>query len=300
MTAVAVLGLGRMGAPMAARLAAAGHRVRAWNRSAGGHELLARELEQLASGTAVPEAAATPAAAVSGARIVLAALADGPVLESVLFGADGAAGALADGTVVCDLGTSGVDTALACSRRLAASGVAFVDAPVSGSVATVRAGALTVMAGGPADAVALAGPVLRSFAAAVHRVGEAGAGQAMKLAVNSLLHAYNAALSESLVLAERGGVPRAAALDVLADSAVAAPFLRYKRAAFEAPGTEPVAFTVDLMRKDLGLVRALAARHAAPVPVAEAVAAVCDAVSAAGLGARDMSAVAEHHRRHGV
>ncbi len=134
----------------------------------------------------------------------------------------------------------------------------------------------------------------------MHRVGDTGAGQAMKLAVNSLLHAYNAALSESLVLAERGGVARDAALDVLSDSAAAAPFLRYKRPAFEDPGAVPVAFTVDLMRKDLRLVREFAALHGSPMPVAAAVAAVADAVSAAGMGGHDMSGVAEHHRgRHG-
>jgi 3-hydroxyisobutyrate dehydrogenase-like beta-hydroxyacid dehydrogenase len=300
MSRVAVLGLGRMGAPMAARLAAAGHEVRVWNRGSGGHALLAQELARLAPDAPAPVAGATPAAAVAGAEVVLTVLADGAVLEAVLFGGEGtgsgAAGALASGAVVCDLGTSGVAAALSCARRLSAAGARFVDAPVSGSVPAVRAGTLTVMAGGPQQVVARVEPVLRAFAGAVHRVGGAGAGQAMKLAVNALLHAYNAALSESLVLAERGGVARPAALDVLADSVVAAPFLAYKRAAFEEPGAAPVAFTVDLMRKDLRLVRALAAEHAAPVPVADAVAALCDAVSAAGFGAHDMSAVAEHHR----
>jgi 3-hydroxyisobutyrate dehydrogenase-like beta-hydroxyacid dehydrogenase len=218
------------------------------------------------------------------------------VLDAVLFGDRGAAGALEAGAVVCDLGTSGPAAALSCARQLAGAGVGFVDAPVSGSVPAVRGGTLTVMAGGPAELVAAVEPVLRAFAGAVHRVGDAGAGQAMKLAVNSLLHAYNAALGEALVLAERGGVARGAALDVLSDSAVAAPFLRYKRSAFEDPGSAPVAFTVDLMRKDLALVREFAALRGSPVPVAAAVAAVCDTVSAAGLGGHDMSAVAEHHR----
>jgi len=296
MTRVAVLGLGRMGAPMAARLAAAGHEVRVWNRGSGGHALLARELETLAPDAPAPVAGSSPAEAVAGAQVVLTVLADGGVLDAVLFGDRGAAGALAAGAVVCDLGTSGPAAAYSCAERLTAAGAGFVDAPVSGSVPAVRAGTLTVMAGGPQELVVAAEPVLRAFAGAVHRVGDTGAGQAMKLAVNSLLHAYNAALGEVLVLAERGGVARGAALDVLSDSVVAAPFLRYKRPAFEDPGGAPVAFTVDLMRKDLGLVREFAALHGSPVPVAAAVAAVADAVSAAGLGGHDMSAVAEHHR----
>ena len=98
----------------------------------------------------------------------------------------------------------------------------------------------------------------------VRRVGDAGSGQAMKLAVNAVLHAYNAALSESLVLAERGGAPPAPPLDVLEGSAVAAPFLRYKRAAVRASGGQPVAFSVDLMRKDLRAVRDFAEGVSSP------------------------------------
>jgi 3-hydroxyisobutyrate dehydrogenase len=290
---VAVLGLGRMGAPMAARLAAAGHEVTVWNRGEAGHRRLAAELS---AGVAPPAAAATPAAAVAGAGTVLTVLADGAALEAVLFGTGGAAGALEEGAVVCDMGTVGVEAAVACAARLRPHAVGFLDTPVSGSVPAVRAGTLAVMAGGPPELVRRVEPVLRAFAGTVRRVGDVGSGQAMKLAVNSVLHALNAALGESLVLAERGGVARGAALDVLAASAVAAPFLLYKRAAFEDPDGQPVAFTVDLMRKDLELVRAFAAGSGSPTPVAEAVGAVCEAAAAAGFGGRDMSALAEHHR----
>jgi 3-hydroxyisobutyrate dehydrogenase/2-hydroxy-3-oxopropionate reductase len=138
--------------------------------------------------------------------------------------------------------------------------------------------------------------VLRAFAGSVVRVGDTGSGQAMKLAVNSVVHSLNASLSEAIVLAERGGVPRGTALEVLADSAVAAPFLLYKRAAFEDPAGQPVAFTVDLMRKDLTLIEEFAASRDSPVPVAEMVRSVSDAASASGFGAHDMSAIAEHHR----
>jgi 3-hydroxyisobutyrate dehydrogenase-like beta-hydroxyacid dehydrogenase len=296
MSRVAVLGLGRMGAPMAAHLVRAGHRVLVWNRGEQGHERLAAELAELAPGQAPPERAATPALAAAEADLVITMLADGPALEAVLFGPDGVAGAVRAGTVVCDMGTIGVETALACAERLAGSGVAFLDAPVSGSVAGVRSSLLLVMVGGPEEACRSAGPVLHAFAANVLRVGDTGSGQAMKLAVNAVVHTLNASLSESLVLAERGGVPRHTALEVFAGSAVAAPFLLYKRAAFEEPEAAPVAFTVDLMRKDLELIERFAAGHRSAVPVASAVHEVCDEASAAGLGERDMSALAEHHR----
>jgi 3-hydroxyisobutyrate dehydrogenase-like beta-hydroxyacid dehydrogenase len=244
MSRVAVLGLGRMGASMAAQLVRAGHDVTVWNRGDAAYLRLAEELGDVDP----PARAATPAAEVADVDVVITMLADGPALESVLFGPDGVAGAVRAGTVVCDMGT---------------------------------------MVGGPADDARVVEPVLRAFAGSVLRVGDTGSGQAMKLAVNSVVHSLNASLSEAIVLAERGGVP---------NSAVAAPFLLYKRAAFEDPAGQPVAFTVDLMRKDLSLIEEFAASRDSPVPVAEMVRSVSDAASVSGFGAHDMSAIAEHHR----
>jgi 3-hydroxyisobutyrate dehydrogenase-like beta-hydroxyacid dehydrogenase len=293
---VAVLGLGRMGAAMAAALVAAGHEVTVWNRGEGGHLRLDEELELRSASATRPARAKTPAEAVAGAEFVIAMLADGPALNAVVAGPDGVAGALAPGAVFCDMATSGVEAAVRNAERVTASGGVYLDAPVSGSVPTVRAGKLLVMASGPEQAVARVQPVFTAFAARVLHVGAAGAGQAMKLSVNAVLHILNGALSEGLVLAESGGVPREAALEVFASSVVGAPFVQYKRAAFADPDGQPVAFTVDLMRKDLGLVTDLAARHTSPVPLAEATARVTEAAIAAGLGAKDMSALAVFHR----
>jgi 3-hydroxyisobutyrate dehydrogenase-like beta-hydroxyacid dehydrogenase len=298
-TRVALLGLGRMGAPMAAHLVRAGHDVRVWNRGAAGYQRFIEELTKLKLDvSADAEHAATPADAVRDVDVVLTVVADGAALGGVLFGPHGVASAAAPGTVLCDLGTIGVAAAQAHAAELAAAGVSFVDAPVSGSVTSVRARSLLVMAGGDATAVATATPVLESFAARVLRVGDVGAGQAMKLAVNSVLHTLNAAVGESLVLAERGGVPRETALEVLAGSAVAAPYVLYKRASFADPDGQPVAFTVDLMRKDLDLILRFAEARSSPMPLAEVVSGVSDQASAAGLGTRDMSTIAELHRRH--
>lgn len=302
MSRIAVLGLGRMGAPLAARLAATGHQVQVWNRGEAGHRRLTAELAAVDTSEthAIPVRTASPAAAVRGAEYIITMLADATALTSVLFGPDGVAEGVASDAVVCDMGTIGVACAQECARRLGTSGVAFLDAPVSGSVPAVRSGTLLVMVGGSAVAFHRVKPVLEVFGPQVHRVGDSGSGQAMKLAVNSVLHSYNAALSESLVLAERGGVDRGTALDILAGSAAAAPYLRYKRAAFEDPQGQPVAFTVDAMVKDLHLIRGLAAGCAAPVPVVETVLAICGQASSAGLGDQDMSAIAEHHRaNHG-
>ena len=136
------------------------------------------------------------------ADVVLSVLASGAATEAVLLDPATLAG-LRPGAVVCDLATSGIETAELLAERLSAAGVRFVDAPVSGSVPTVVSGPLLVMASGDEGAVAALEPVLTSFAKRVVRVGPAGAGQAMKLAVNLVVHGLNAAVSEALVLATR-------------------------------------------------------------------------------------------------
>jgi 3-hydroxyisobutyrate dehydrogenase-like beta-hydroxyacid dehydrogenase len=140
--------------------------------------------------------------------------------------------ALAPGTVVCDLGTSGVAAARELTAGVESAGARFIDAPVSGSVPSVEAGTLLVMAGGDESAIEAACDVLMTFARRVVRVGDPGAGQAMKLAVNLVVHDLNSALAEALVLAEKAGITRESADDVLKDSVVGAPFVSYKRAAF--------------------------------------------------------------------
>lgn len=300
MTRVAVLGLGRMGAAMAAQLVRAGHDLLVWNRSTAGYQRLAEELAMLPADHQGPHVADTPARTVAGADMICTVLADAPALQTVLFGPDGVADAIRPGAVVCDLATIGVTAAVSCAERLAERDVAFLDAPVSGSVPTVRARGLMVMVGGSERVARTVEPMLGAFARTVLRVGGTGSGQAMKLAVNSVVHIFNAALGEAIVLAERGGVPRGTALEALANSAVAAPFLHYKRAAFEDPSGQPVAFTVDLMRKDLDLVQQFANSKNCTAPLVDVVAAVSSEASAAGFGDHDMSAIAEHHRaRHG-
>jgi 3-hydroxyisobutyrate dehydrogenase-like beta-hydroxyacid dehydrogenase len=282
MAGVAVLGTGRMGAAMARRVALGGYRAVLWNRTPAKARAV---VDALPPGIAV--VAPTAAAAVQDCAVVLAMLADGAAAREVLLDADVLA-AIAPGAVVCDSSTSGVATARALAAGLAAHGVRFVDAPVSGSVPGVAAGTLLVMAGGTPEAVEAAEPVLGTFARLVLRVGDAGAGQAMKLAVNLVVHGLNAALAEALQLAEQAGISRDDAYDVLAESVVGAPFVRYKRAAFLDPATS-VAMSLDLVLKDLDLITQLAddlqVRHELTVAVRHTVAAAC----LAGLGPQDMA-----------
>ncbi len=287
MAAVAVLGLGRMGAAMARRLAAAGHDVAVWNRTAVSAESLAL---QDADGRS--RACPKVVDAVAGAEIVLAMLADGDVTCEVLL-ADDVLEALGPDAVVVDLGTSGVEASARLAAGFGAAGRRYVDAPVSGSVPAVEGGTLLVMASGDAADVDAARPVLSAFASSVLHVGAAGRGQVMKLAVNLAVHDLNAALSESLALAVAAGVSAEDAYDVLSRSVVGAPFVQYKRAAFLDPST-PVAMSLDLVSKDLGLIVALADSLGVPLATTRAARGHVESAQAAGWGGQDMAALGRY------
>ena len=289
---VAFLGLGRMGAAMAERLARAGVPLTVWNRSPGRTRQLATDVADVAH----VEVATTPRGAVAGADLVVSMLADGDALRAVLEGADGALATIAPGTVWIDMSTSGPIAVGELGALLSTVGVGLVDAPVSGSVDFARNGTLTVMAGGAADDVERAREVLDLLASRTLVCGVPGSGAALKLAVNLVLHALNSALSEALVLAENAGVDRATAFDLFTGSAAAAPFVLYKRAAFEHPDDTPVAFSLALVEKDLALVEQLERALGTPSDVAGLLREQAQRALAAGYGERDMSALAVFHR----
>lgn len=284
MAEVAILGMGRMGSAMARRVAAAGHHVTVWNRTRTAAEAL---VAGLAPGQGV--VAATPSGAVEGAEFVLSMLSNGEVTCDVLLDTS-VMTALRAGALICDLGTSGVAAAYRLAGTLSAAALQFVDAPVSGSVLAVEGGSLLVMASGDPAAIERVSPVLAAFAGKVTYVGQAGAGQAMKLAVNLVVHNLNASLSEALVLAGTAGIARENAYSVLQDSVVGAPFVNYKRAAF-LDASAPVAMSLDLVLKDLRLITAFAQELGVPVDVTRASLALVAEACEAGFGPQDMAAL---------
>jgi 3-hydroxyisobutyrate dehydrogenase-like beta-hydroxyacid dehydrogenase len=281
---VAVVGTGRMGAAMAGRLAAAGHDLTVYNRT----QSTARAVAERVGARVAP----TAREAAAGAEVVVVSLADDNAVRATYSGPDGLVAGLGPGQVVADTSTVDPDTVRAMGREVSGTGAALVDTPVSGSVSTVEAGTLLVMAGGDAHALDLARPALGAFATRVVHLGPLGAGATMKLAVNAMVHSLNCALSEALVLAERAGIDRALAYEVIGASAVAAPFVAYKRDAFLNPDDAPVAFALDLVAKDLALAEALADRVGAPVSQLVANRALVDRAVGAGLGDADLSALA--------
>lgn len=285
---VAVIGTGRMGSAMAGRLVGGGHEVTVYNRTGSRAEEVAA---RVGAGLAI-----TAREAVSGAEVVVVSLADDAAVRAAYLGADGMVAGLRPGAVVADTSTVDPQTLRALEPDVTAVGAALVDTPVSGSVATVEAGQLLVMAGGAAEAIEGARPALESFSRRIIAVGPLGAGATMKLVVNAMVHALSQSLAEALVLAERSGVARALAYEVIASSAVAAPFVQYKRQAYEHPDDTPVAFALDLVAKDLDLAAALAARVGSPMPQLVANRAVLQAALEAGFGDADLSALARYLR----
>jgi 3-hydroxyisobutyrate dehydrogenase/2-hydroxy-3-oxopropionate reductase len=278
-----------MGGAMAGTLHGADFDLVLWNRDPSKADSVARDL---GVGTAP-----TPAEAAAMGDIVLSSLADDEALRTVYLGDSGVVSGIRPGTVAVDTSTVDPETVIEVGAGVDATGAGFIDCPVSGSVALVEAGTLTIMAGGDSDLVEQARPALDALATRVVLTGPRGSGAATKLAVNGLVHGLNIALSEALVLAERAGVERSVAYDVFANGAGGAPFVQYKRDAFEHPESAKVAFTLDLVAKDLELITALARRVGVPMVQAETGLDLVRSAIKAGMGDRDLSAVAEYLRR---
>lgn len=208
---VAILGTGLMGLPMAANLARAGLRVSAWNRTIAKAEPLARLGVRLC---------ATAAEAVTGAEVVLIMLSNGAVVDAAL--AD-IADALSPGTTVVVMSSIPVEAARAQAAALAARGIGYVDAPVSGGTRGAEAGTLVILAGGGAAEIDRLAPIFAPLGR-VTRVGPVGSGQLAKLANQLIVGVTIGAVAEALILAEAGGADpaavRAALLGGFADSTI--------------------------------------------------------------------------------
>ncbi len=273
---------------MARTLARAGHDVILWNRTGERATALATEIGG--------RAATTPAQVAKAAGVCLTMLADEAAVRDVFEGRDGLLGAARDDLVLVDLGTVPPDTIRSFERAARAAGAGILDAPVSGSVATAETGGLTLMVGGEADDLERARPVLEPLAKAIFHLGPLGSGAAMKLAVNAVIFGLNNALSEALVLAESAGIERGLAYDVLAASAVGAPFVGYKRAAFLEPDVTATSFSLELAEKDLRLISDLAVSVGVAARQAETNLELVQLAAAAVGGERDFSAVATYLR----
>lgn len=286
---VAVVGTGRMGAAMTGRLRSGGADVIVYNRT--------RERAEKAASQTGADVADTAREAASSAGTVIVSLADDRAVDEAYTGNEGIIAGLNPGTVVADTSTIDPETARRIAHLVEEAGAGHLDSPVSGSVSVVERGELTIMAGGRGDDLDAARPVLDVLATRIFHMGDHGTGAAMKLAVNAVVGALNLAVAEALVLAERAGIERSTAYEVFASSVVAAPYVLYKRDAFEQPEETPVAFSLNLVAKDLDLILELARRVGASMEQAAANREAVRRALAAGFGDADISAIAEYLRQ---
>jgi len=279
------IGLGAMGAPMAARLARCGHSVH-------GYDVVADRTAALAADGV--QGVATIAAAVGGADVVVIMVATPDQVEQVLFAPGGAAGALPTGAVVMIMATAGPEAVVSAAQRLAASGAAVVDAPVSGGVQRAGTGDLLIMVSGPAGAIARARPLLDALARAAPVVGHLpGDGQRMKLVNQLLCGVHIAAAAEALAFAEALGLAAADCWQVLREGAAASFMFDDRGARMVAGQFREARSALDIFVKDMGLVGAAADRAGAPVPLAEAARRLYERGHDQGMGRLDDSAVIE-------
>jgi len=246
-----------MGAPMAARLLAAGHELTAWNRSPEKARAL---IENGAT------AASSPAKAVTKADVIITMLATPDALTDVLFGRHGAAGAMSSGQTLIEMSTVGPAAINEITSKLP-SGVTLVDAPVLGSVPAATDGTLLVFAGAGESVFARVRPILETLGS-VRRVGGPGAGAAIKLVVNLTLGVAMTTVGEALALARAFGLDRTVVLDVLEESPLGHT-VKSKRQRIES-GHYPANFTLALGEKDLRLIEEAAREHGLPLRVARA------------------------------
>jgi 3-hydroxyisobutyrate dehydrogenase len=278
MPRIAVLGLGAMGSRMAARLIAAGHDVIVWNRSPGPAALLALSGASIAS---------TPRAAAAGADIALSMVRDDDASRAVWLDPDmGALAALPAGAVAIESSTLAPDTARALAAAGAARGVPVLDAPVAGSRPQAEAGQLIFLVGGDAPTLDRVREVLLAMGGAVHHAGPAGAGMAIKLAVNAMLAVQVAALAELSGMLAAQGLDAARAADILGATPVASPAAKGALASMVAGAYAPN-FPVALAEKDMGLVDAVARVS----PVSHAARNVLRQAAEAGYGHEHLTAV---------
>jgi 3-hydroxyisobutyrate dehydrogenase len=250
MAKVAFIGLGNMGGPMAANLVKAGHQVHAFDLSAAALEAVAAQ-GAIAANSAV--------AAVQGADFVISMLPAGKHVAALYLGDDGVAAHLAPGALVMDCSTIDAATARQVGAGLAARGIAFVDAPVSGGVGGAKAGTLTFIVGGTEEHFAKASSVLSAMGKNLFHAGAVGAGQVAKICNNMLLSVLMVGTSEALQLGIDNGLDPKVLSDIMLKSSGRNWTLELYNPCPDVLPNVPSSndyqggFMVDLMAKDLGL-----------------------------------------------
>lgn len=283
MSAIGFVGLGAMGGRVAGRLLSTGHDVVGTNRTASKAEPL---IERGLSWRDTPRQVAEDAA------VVFSMVTDDAAFTAVTSGTDGILAGLSSGKLYVDMSTVSPAVSRELAERVRTTGADMLDAPVSGTVTAADDGTLTIIVGGDEDAFKRAEPILRNFAHTVTHVGENGHGLLIKLAINISLGVQMLAFSEGVLLAERGGIDREVAVDVMTESAIGSPMLR-ARAPLVLDLPEEAWFDVLLMQKDLRLALATGRSLRVPLPSAAVADELLTKARELGYERRDIAALFE-------
>ena len=259
MAKVAFIGLGVMGFPMAGHLAAGGHEVTVYNRTAG----KADDWVAKYGGAS----AATPRQAAEGATFVFTCVGNDDDLRGVILGDDGAFAGMVTGATLVDNTTASADVARELAAVAAERGLHFIDAPVSGGQAGAENGILTVMCGGSESAFKAARPLIDCFARAVTLLGPVGSGQLTKMVNQICIAGLVQGLSEGMNFGQKAGLDMETVIEVISKGA-AGSWQMENRGSTMCKGEFDFGFAVDWMRKDLGICFEEARRNGARLPVA--------------------------------
>jgi 3-hydroxyisobutyrate dehydrogenase len=282
MQRVALLGLGTMGAGMAANWLAKGFQLSVWNRTPAKAQALA------AKGA---KAAATPRDAAAGADCIFAMVADDVASRSVWLGADGALAGAKSGAVVVESSTLTPDWVRELAGHARVKGCGFLDAPVGGSRLAAASGELRLFIGGDAATLDKVRPALIAIGNKIDLLGPAGAGATWKLINNQLIAAQIAALAEALDVARKAGFRPVQISSLILNGAALSPIVKLKLPSMLAGDFEPTDFALHLMLKDARYAAALAQSLGAPADMISGAVKAFARAEAKGLGAKDIAAV---------
>jgi 3-hydroxyisobutyrate dehydrogenase-like beta-hydroxyacid dehydrogenase len=279
MAEVGYVGLGVMGSSIVRRLLADGHDVTVWNRTREKAEPL------LAEGACWAD---SPREVAASRELVFTMVTNTEAVRAVAEGEEGILAGLSPGAIYVDMSTASPANTRALAERVAAVGAAMLDSPVSGTSVTVDQGKASLMVGGDTEVFERARPVLQSIGPKVIYVGPNGSAVTMKIAVNLSLAVQMLAFSEGVLLAEKSGISREKAVEVMLASVIASPMVAY-RGPLVLGHPDEVWFDCHMMQKDLNLALELGRQLEVPLPTTAVTNELLTAANGMGVGGRDFA-----------
>jgi len=275
------IGLGAMGGRMADRLLGKGHTITGYNRTKSKAQWLIDKGMKWAD---------TPRGVAEASDIVFCMVTDSAALETVAYGPDGIVAGLSAGKVLIDMSTVSPAASRALAEKVRAKGADMVDSPVSGSVLTLESGKLTMMVGGRAETFEKIKPLLLDIGPKATHVGDNGLAVSMKIATNLSLVVQMLAFSEGVLLAEKAGIARKTAVEVLTNSAIASPMVQY-RGPMVLQLPDEAWFDMKMMQKDTTLALEMGRRLGVPLPTTSIANEFLTAARGMGLTDKDFAAI---------